>query len=44
MTLKDLLSQSQNASDGTEREIRFAVASIHDSLELEDWKERKKHL
>ena len=44
MSLKDLLSQSQYASDGTEREIRFVVASFHDGLEAEDWQERKEHL
>ena len=44
MSLKDLLSRSQHASDGTEREIRFVVASIHESLELEDWEDRKEHL
>ena len=44
MSLKDLLSQSQYGSDGTEREIRFVVASVHDNLEAEDWQERKEHL
>ena len=44
MSLKDLLSQSQHASDGTEREIRFVVASFHDGLEAEDWEDRKEHL
>ena len=51
MSLKDLLSSSQHASDGTEREIRFVVTSVFDSLgaedwnlEAEDWQERKEHL
>ena len=32
MSLKDLLSSSQHASDGTEREIMFVVMSVFDSL------------
>ena len=37
MSLKDLLSSSQHASAGTEREIRFVVTSVFDSLGAEDW-------
>ena len=51
MSLKDLLSSSQHASDGTEREIMFVVTSVFDSLGAEDWnleagdwQERKEHL
>ena len=44
MYLKQLLSRSQHASDGTEREIRFVVAYVHDNLEAEDWQERKEYL
>ena len=44
MSLKDLLIQSQYASNGTEQKIRLVVASVHDNLEAEDWQERKEHL
>lgn len=44
MYLKQLLSRSQHASDGTEREIRFVVAYVHDNLEAQDWQERKEYL
>ena len=38
MSLKDLLSRSQHLSNGTEREIRFVVTSVFDSLGAEHWK------
>ena len=44
MSLGDLLKQSQYASDGTEREIRFVVAHSYGGLEIEDWRGAQEYI